>query len=79
MIMNFILDKIHSLFVGIMFLYFCSNFICVLIVFYNGILFIGKFPIIFFIFTNLQPKKKNKRKVKYKYLYLGNKVKEITI
>jgi len=49
-------------------------------IFYNGIQFIGKIPIIFTTFNNLEEiKKSNKRKVKLKYLYLGNKVKEITI
>ena len=77
---TYILSSFRTLFIFILIVYFCSNFIGCIYIFCNGIYFIGKIPIIILTFNNLQvTKKNNKRKVKLKYLYLGNKVKEVTI
>ena len=76
---SYILSSFRIFFIMILTVYFCSNFVGTIYAFYNGIKFIGKIPMIFTTFNNLQVMKKNKRKVKLKYLYLGNKVKEITI
>ena len=77
---SYILSSFRTLFIFILTVYFCSNFMGAICIFYNGIYFIGKIPIIILTFNNLQViKKSNKRKVKLKYLHLGNKVKEITI
>ena len=77
---SYILSSFKTLFIFILTVYFCSNFIGYIYIFCNGIYFIGKIPIIVLTFNNLQIiKKNNKEKVKLKYLYLGNKVKEITI
>ena len=74
---SYILSLFRTLFIFILTVYFCSNFMGAIC---NGIYFIGKIPIIILTFNNLQViKKSNKRKVKLKYLHLGNKVKEITI
>jgi len=76
---SYVLCSFRTFFIFILTVYFCSNFIGTICIFCNGIYFIGKIPMIFTTFNNLEVIKKNKKKVKLKYLYLGNKVKEITI
>ncbi len=83
MIMNFILDKIHLIFVGIMFLYFIYNFIIILYLYFLGFKIIINCPIIncpiiIFSFTNICSKKKQKVII-YSYFYKGNEVKDIYI
>ena len=77
---SYILSSFRTLFIFILTVYFCSNFMGYIYIFCNGIYFISKIPIIILTFNNLKvTKKSHKRKIKLKYLYLGNKVKEITI
>ena len=79
---SYILSSFRTLFIFIISVYFCSNFMGYVYIFCNGIYFIGKIPIIILTINNIKVqviKKSYKRKVKLKYLYLGNKVKEITI
>ena len=76
---SYIFSSFKTLFIFILSLYFCSNFMIYIYLFCNQIYLIGKIPIIIPIFNKLQVRKKNKRKLKLEYFYLGKKVKEISL